>query len=719
MRIKLFISILLSILLTIPTVFVNPCPVSARNYIVQLTDEEDANGQSDLKSIAIKDDYDFLYLKFEAWKTWNLLSSDVYIEVHFRVGKVSESNYVLTVLEKPDGFSGHILNKATQESNEITVNFDVTKSIGTAQIDRKLIKMRNSILSFRFYTLILDDPEHFFDAAPNDQSFVDYTPGPDTEKPVFGVSSLSVQPGNLKKNDKVVVTFDVMNKGEGSIDVAFKSTSRLRMITSSLTLYSYETQEVSFLIDTNNLESQYYTEGIEVTSNFGNFSIEVTFFVYPEPQLYVSKLSLDYGNFMKGEKQVKKVIFSNKADGPITVNLSTSENWIKLNKSTFESQTEEISVFLSTKDMAEGVNKGKIHVSSNGGSAVIDVSAIMLIPVVIDKTEFNFGDIDMDNPKVVPISFTLKNQTKESLTVKITCLESWVTILPEVKLQIDETKQMQIAIRLDKMEAIHQLYQCYITFEAKSDSFVIPVIAYLKQETPTILWVSDPPGQKEVEGKIESGKIWEQAFTIKNGGGGTMNVSAKWENTLTNFQLFTTEFSLKKGETKDIKIKFDSAESKPGVYKNVLLMESNGGNLTIPIAVEILSKPELVIKLYIGLSTADINGEQVKLDAPPYINKGATMVPLRFISEAFKAKIDWKPIGKGRIILTVPKKTIQLDIGVLYAFINDEKIPLQVPPEIKSGRTFVPLRFIAEGLGAKIAWNASTQQITIIYVIEE
>jgi len=159
----------------------------------------------------------------------------------------------------------------------------------------------------------------------------------------------------------------------------------------------------------------------------------------------------------------------------------------------------------------------------------------------------------------------------------------------------------------------------------------------------------------------------------------------------------------------DIVIKFDSTGLAFGSYKNTLLIESNGGNLSIPINIEIIDKPIVVIKLYIGLSFAYIGKDQVTLEASPYINKGTTMVPLRFISDAFKAKIEWFSIGKGRIVLTTPSKSIQLDIGETSAFIDGQKLPLQAPPEIKSGRTFVPVRFIAEGLGARIEWKAETQ----------
>ncbi len=115
---------------------------------------------------------------------------------------------------------------------------------------------------------------------------------------------------------------------------------------------------------------------------------------------------------------------------------------------------------------------------------------------------------------------------------------------------------------------------------------------------------------------------------------------------------------------------------------------------------------------------ASINDEVVMLEEAPYINNGTTMVPLRFIGEAFKAEIQWENIGKGRIKIILNDKTIRLDIGKKVAFINGEAHLLSVAPEIKSGRTFVPIRFIGENLGATIEWNAETQTITISYELE-
>ena len=55
-----------------------------------------------------------------------------------------------------------------------------------------------------------------------------------------------------------------------------------------------------------------------------------------------------------------------------------------------------------------------------------------------------------------------------------------------------------------------------------------------------------------------------------------------------------------------------------------------------------LTYPKKVVKVCIGNSTAEVNGQPVKIDAPPVIIDGSTFVPLRFIAEAFGAEVRYK-----------------------------------------------------------------------------
>jgi len=61
----------------------------------------------------------------------------------------------------------------------------------------------------------------------------------------------------------------------------------------------------------------------------------------------------------------------------------------------------------------------------------------------------------------------------------------------------------------------------------------------------------------------------------------------------------------------------------------------------------------------------------------------------------------------------VYQNEIKLTIGKDTMEVNGETKPIDTAPFIKDSRTFVPVRFIAEALGAKIEWDEATQQVII------
>ena len=96
------------------------------------------------------------------------------------------------------------------------------------------------------------------------------------------------------------------------------------------------------------------------------------------------------------------------------------------------------------------------------------------------------------------------------------------------------------------------------------------------------------------------------------------------------------------------------------------------------------------------------------------------MVPLRAITEALGVTPDWNSALR-EITIDRNGKTIRLHIGSKDAFTKEEgqvgetKIILEAPPEIVKGRTFVPLRFVAEALGSEIkSYDSKLKEITII-----
>ena len=105
--------------------------------------------------------------------------------------------------------------------------------------------------------------------------------------------------------------------------------------------------------------------------------------------------------------------------------------------------------------------------------------------------------------------------------------------------------------------------------------------------------------------------------------------------------------------------------------------------------------------------------EQAPLEAAPFIIAGRTMVPVRFISEAFGAKVDYDAATKG-ITISLGDTVIAMQIGNATVMVNGKPYTIDAPPVIKSGRTFVPIRFISEILNATVTYEASTRTVTIV-----
>ncbi|KNY28056.1 copper amine oxidase N-terminal domain-containing protein [Pseudobacteroides cellulosolvens] len=115
-----------------------------------------------------------------------------------------------------------------------------------------------------------------------------------------------------------------------------------------------------------------------------------------------------------------------------------------------------------------------------------------------------------------------------------------------------------------------------------------------------------------------------------------------------------------------------------------------------------------------GQITVWYNDKKLVFDAKPYAKDGRTLVPFRKILEEFGTKVSWD--SERQVVIATKNATkVSLKIGTNYAYVNGSKVNLDVPPEISGGRTFVPLRFISENLGAEVKWEGSTNTVSITY----
>ena len=114
----------------------------------------------------------------------------------------------------------------------------------------------------------------------------------------------------------------------------------------------------------------------------------------------------------------------------------------------------------------------------------------------------------------------------------------------------------------------------------------------------------------------------------------------------------------------------------------------------------------------IGSQVIYIGDETYKLDVPPYITNDVTKLPLRAISDIFKADIYWNGAEKS-IDIEVGEDKIHMAVGNKKMYVNGYAVPLSAAPEISDGRAFVPLRDMAQIFGIDdIKWDGESKTVS-------
>lgn len=123
-------------------------------------------------------------------------------------------------------------------------------------------------------------------------------------------------------------------------------------------------------------------------------------------------------------------------------------------------------------------------------------------------------------------------------------------------------------------------------------------------------------------------------------------------------------------------------------------------------------KDEIV--LVINNKNASVWGEAKTNDVAPIIRKDRTMLPARFVAEALGAEVSWDEAARKVTIVSADKATtIVITIDSDKAMVNDKEVKLDSAAFIENDRTYTPIRFISESLGAKVAWDEAAQKVTI------
>lgn len=118
------------------------------------------------------------------------------------------------------------------------------------------------------------------------------------------------------------------------------------------------------------------------------------------------------------------------------------------------------------------------------------------------------------------------------------------------------------------------------------------------------------------------------------------------------------------------------------------------------------------LKMTLGKTEYTLNGATKTMDVAPIIRNSRTMLPVRYVAEALGAEIAWDGTTSTATLKTADTE-IKITVGAATATVNGQAVTLDSPAFIENDRTYMPVRFVAETLGGTVAWDGATSTATI------
>ena len=125
----------------------------------------------------------------------------------------------------------------------------------------------------------------------------------------------------------------------------------------------------------------------------------------------------------------------------------------------------------------------------------------------------------------------------------------------------------------------------------------------------------------------------------------------------------------------------------------------------IAIFVPMIAKAETNIKI-------KYNNQELTSDVAPFISNNRVLIPVRMVFEALGAAVYWNEQYRF-VTITYGEKNFQFTIDSNIAYVNSSEYILDTEAKVYSGRTFVPVRFLAENCGLNVTWSDMDKTVYI------
>ncbi|AZK47617.1 stalk domain-containing protein [Paenibacillus lentus] len=106
------------------------------------------------------------------------------------------------------------------------------------------------------------------------------------------------------------------------------------------------------------------------------------------------------------------------------------------------------------------------------------------------------------------------------------------------------------------------------------------------------------------------------------------------------------------------------------------------------------------------------NDQEYSFSSTPIIYKNSLYLPLRDLGELLGSVVVWNAENK-TVTMTYPNQVVVTKLNALDATVNGKAVQLDSPAIVRDGRTFVPIRFFSEAIGASVDWQPANRTVSL------
>lgn len=179
---------------------------------------------------------------------------------------------------------------------------------------------------------------------------------------------------------------------------------------------------------------------------------------------------------------------------------------------------------------------------------------------------------------------------------------------------------------------------------------------------------------------------------------------------------FDANYKLKEGKNEFI-ISAEDNRGNISTYNLIVFLDKTPPKLNVKLPLETYDENLKVVgKIYdegVGVRNASINNIELKLDN---LGNFETYVLLKEGDNELRFKVvDKLDNEKEQVykVTYIKRKILKLQIGSKTMYTNNSSQTIDVSPIIIEGRTYLPIRYVAEPLGAEINWDPNEKKVTI------